>query len=1126
MLDSLYNHQYTNISSNLNYQLPNSNRANCSFSYAEIQLSKEQKISNYFHKILEENASQVLNYLLIPELSLLRGADRKIQLIIDYYYSIRLNIQYNDIKNFENKNKFKKEEFLKIYEYQIPLSTNNWFHYDIEKTIDVILSLDRKTISQLRGIKKLKNLNEIIYAPFCIIFNYNSKSKEIINNGWKKVADNIISDSKFFINIANLNFENFEDEDILEAFIYLNEIEYNIDKIKRYSFALYEINNWCKSVVIYYILVHPYRYRNIQDSISKGSNIYKYVIFMDEIINKFYFFKAYLELKKIIKVKLGEYIFTFNYQIQNDDKNKNEENINQFFNEINNEKIISNVLSYLSLKESFLFINVSKFCFNCFKTNLNILCYNILKKIFILKYNSFNDLYSLMPILFENNIFSNYFYMLEDIINPPINKESKLNKLLSFLTIENINDIKNYKGNNELINSICKIFCKIYNIKSEKSFDKDFYLVNLYIKSVILLCYKGNITKIIRYFNAFNLNNNQIKVLHEELSKIYSLDKIKKVKDINKGFYQLLLWEIYLFEYLKQYNPFLFIKKNIFLNNETINDNQKNIINLYIDLMNKLKQILNFKYHFDLLFMPKNKNQTLNFITIISNLLNELRKDSIYDDNIEAIIRTYNTKQSNISKAYFQCKNMIENRKRPSLYEKIMEELILVNIEKVKDEENEVNNMKNNILKDEKYYINLFLGINNKNFNNRKNKINSRNNNIENVYTFRNNYSNKFLSSINNNKLKLKNNNIKNNEEKQNNYINIFTSKSKKVLDENYIIYDKNEFNNYNNYYRINKSDEEPFNFIFKNKNNRNVFFYDIPEEIIITKILFYLSIYDFPNLSLVNKFFYSIIKTHIYIRLFFLEKKKNNIEVKYNDIILRIRNKRNQFFKDNNVSPPNLKHACILFSHFNNNDIYELKKIFRFYKQEYEIIISVLCFFLDIKPNVYIDNEGNKIIDFFSVGKNLIYRNDFIKIIQNMDLDSLNYNTFQYVEKIMQNEAFSLEKINKYYSPSLVNLINLEMGVMEYFRAIRKYCLNFYDYNILDKEEINFCKKMDEKLKIYYKIKNYTFNKCQENHQQSINYLKNMDLEENLYHEIEELDNKENCFNNINNGMNIIMKA
>ena len=1137
MLDSLDNHQYTNISSNLNYQLPNNNRTNFPFPYRS---STEQKIPNYFYIILEENTSQILNFLLIPELSLLRGTDKRIKTLIDNYFSIRINIQYNDIKNFEKKNKSKKEEFLKIYEYQIPLSTKNWFHYDIEKAIDIILSLDRTTISQLRGIKKLKNLDENIYAPFCIIFNYNSKSEEIINNGWKKVADNIISDSKFFINIANLKFENFDDEEILEAFIYLNEIEHNIDKIKRYSSALYEMNNWCKSVVIYHILVHPYKYRNIQNSISKGSNTYKYVTFMDEIINKFYIFKAYLELKKIIKVQLGEYIFTFdnpnNQNIDNiyENKRKENSNSNQLFNDINNEKIISNILSYLFLKESFLFINISKFCFNSFKKSLNILCYNILKKIFILKYNSYNDLYNLIPTLFENNIFSNYFYMLEDIINPPIGKESKIH-ILSFLTIENINDIKNYKGNNELINSICKIFCNLYNIKSEKTFDKDFCLVNLYIKSVILLCYKGNLNKMIRYFNIFNLNNNQIKILHEELSKIYSIEKIKKVKDINKGFYQLLLWEIYLFEYLKQFNPFLFIRNNIFLINEELNESHKNIIISYNELMNKLKQVLKFKYHFDKLFLSKNKNQiSINFISIISNLLNELKNENIYD-NIESIINICNIKQNNISKAYFHCKDLIENKIRPSLYGKIMEELILVNIEIVKGEENEKQNSKNNTLKDENYFINLFLGINNNNFNAKKFKNNKRSSNTANLYIFKNNYSNQFLSPKNNNKLKQKNCNIinfqnknnfikenslkKNNENNQNNNKNIFTSRSEKDSDENN---DKNEFNNNNNFYNTNKQYEKHHRYILNNKNNNSGLFNDIPEKIITTKILFYLSIYDFSKLGLVNKFFYSIIKTHIYIRLFFLEKEKNNIEKKYNDIIISIRNKRNQFFKENNISPPNLKHSCFLFSHFNNNDIYELQKIFTIYRQEYEIIISVLCIFLDIQPNIYLDEDGNKIIDYFSVGKNLIYRKDFIKIIQNMDLDSLNYNTFMSVEQIMQNEAFSIDKINKYYSPSLVNLINLEMGVMEYFRAIRKYCLNFYDYIILDEEEINFCKKMDKKLKIYYKIKNYTFNKCQENHQKSINYLKTMDLEENLYHEIEGFDNKDNFSNNINNGMNI----
>ena len=129
----------------------------------------------------------------------------------------------------------------------------------------------------------------------------------------------------------------------------------------------------------------------------------------------------------------------------------------------------------------------------------------------------------------------------------------------------------------------------------EKTFDSDYKLINLYIKSVILKAVRGELSKLIRYFNIFNLNNNQIKEFYEELSNIYSVDKINKVKNINKGFYQLLLWEIYLFEYIKQFNPFLFIDINNFLNNESISEDQINIINNYINMMDNLKYILNFK---------------------------------------------------------------------------------------------------------------------------------------------------------------------------------------------------------------------------------------------------------------------------------------------------------------------------------------------------------------------------------------------------------------------------------------------------------------------------------------------------------------------------------------------------
>jgi hypothetical protein len=291
-------------------------------------------------------------------------------------------------------------------------------------------------------------------------------------------------------------------------------------------------------------------------------------------------------------------------------------------------------------------------------------------------------------------------------------------------------------------------------------------------------------------------------------------------------------------------------------------------------------------------------------------------------------------------------------------------------------------------------------------------------------------------------------------------------------------------------------------NYYLNNRlNDDNLFI--IPESILVTKILFYLNIDDFPELSHVNKFFYDVLKTHIYIRLFFLEKKKNKIENINNDIITRIENKRNLFYKKNNISPPSLQHACYLLSYFNKNDVYELKSLFKTYKKEYEIILSVLCIFLNIKPKIYINKEGKKIIDFFPPGKNLFYNKNFIKIIQNIDLDSLNYQTFTKIEKIMQNDIFSLDRMNFYYSPSLIHLIYLEMGVMEYFRAIRKYCLNFYDYYILEKDEIIFCQKMDEILKIYYKIKNYSFNSCQKYHQKSMDYLKKMDLEQNFEGEI-----------------------
>ena len=120
-------------------------------------------------------------------------------------------------------------------------------------------------------------------------------------------------------------------------------------------------------------------------------------------------------------------------------------------------------------------------------------------------------------------------------------------------------------------------------------------MIYLYIKSVILFSVKENsLINLIRYFNLFNLNNNQIKSFYEEISKIYNIDKIKKVKSINKGFYQLLLWELYIFEYFKQFNPFLLIGKDTILSqcSQSLNEEQNNAINKYIEYLDNLKKFL------------------------------------------------------------------------------------------------------------------------------------------------------------------------------------------------------------------------------------------------------------------------------------------------------------------------------------------------------------------------------------------------------------------------------------------------------------------------------------------------------------------------------------------------------
>ena len=91
-----------------------------------------------------------------------------------------------------------------------------------------------------------------------------------------------------------------------------------------------------------------------------------------------------------------------------------------------------------------------------------------------------------------------------------------------------------------------------------------------------------------------------------------------------------------------------------------------------------------------------------------------------------------------------------------------------------------------------------------------------------------------------------------------------------------------------------------------------------------------------------------------------------------------------------------------------------------------------------------------------------------------------LGENTIEADYSILKNEAFSLNKM-KGYSPCLIHLIYWEMGILEFHRAVRYFCLNFYDMKILSKEEIVFCGQMDNINIMFNKLKYYNYTYCKE---------------------------------------------
>jgi hypothetical protein len=106
---------------------------------------------------------------------------------------------------------------------------------------------------------------------------------------------------------------------------------------------------------------------------------------------------------------------------------------------------------------------------------------------------------------------------------------------------------------------------------------------------------------------------------------------------------------------------------------------------------------------------------------------------------------------------------------------------------------------------------------------------------------------------------------------------------------------------------------------INRGQRKSNATFNDIPQEVLIEHLLFFLDINSLPKFSLANKKTNESVKTHIFIRLHFLNKEKKIIEQEHSAAIKSIEDKRKNFFEDYELDTPNKDHAVQLMQSISN---------------------------------------------------------------------------------------------------------------------------------------------------------------------------------------------------------------
>ena len=267
----------------------------------------------------------------------------------------------------------------------------------------------------------------------------------------------------------------------------------------------------------------------------------------------------------------------------------------------------------------------------------------------------------------------------------------------------------------------------------------------------------------------------------------------------------------------------------------------------------------------------------------------------------------------------------------------------------------------------------------------------------------------------------------------------------------------------------------------------------DIPDNLFIKIIFFYIDLNDLYKFGISNHKFLECFKIHMHVRVNYLNQIKKNIEEENIEIINSINNKRELFYSNYEMSPPNKEHATKLLNKLKTNDIKELKLYFKKYNKVYLTIITPFILLLNEKSASKIKNDS-----LFEIAKKTLYFssvNILIKKINSLEIELMSGNIINKVDELLLKNIYFKPECMKNFNTCFSNVASWVIGVIELHKILRKYSTNIYDIEILEKNEINFCKEIDTATLNFYKAMRYTKYFCEEYEKEAKDIMRQMDI-------------------------------